>query len=263
MLRDVLFQNPEWLLAGCMVWVPVGIMVLMLIQAMVMGEVEVAAGFVGLFAALGLGVLGMKPPHPSLSPLIFAVATGTLFMLPVLRAAWNKNELAKIRLEAIESSYEALLQKPNNVGAQLKLAKALFEQGMAPQAVAIGDHALTGLDPRMYADDYRMVRLWKQHVLGSPRNLECLRCHGFCPPNSVLCPHCGHPFLLDYARGWLRSTGFAKMAAGWIGAVLLLVGVPAAASSLPPALALAAVPVMVAAAAFVLYRAFFRQVANA
>ena len=98
MLRDVLFQNPEWLLAGCMVWVPVGIMVLMLIQAMVMGEVEVAAGFVGLFAALGLGVLGMKPPHPSLSPLIFAVATGTLFMLPVLRAAWNKNELAKIRL---------------------------------------------------------------------------------------------------------------------------------------------------------------------
>lgn len=264
MLRDTLFSNPQYVLSSCLVWIPVGIMVLTLIQAMVMGEIELWAGGLGLLAALGLGIVGMKPPHPSMSPLILLAATATLIMVPILRTAWNKREVTQLIIENVESAYESLLQKPDNVGARLKLAKSLYEQGMVGHAVAIGEAAMQGLDLKLFADDHRMVRLWRQHPkMAPPSPLRCMRCSHVCSVELVLCPNCGHPFLLEYARGWIRGSVFAKIAAAWIGAILVLIGVPAAATSLPPILAFILIPVLVGAAIVLLWRTFQGQVARA
>lgn len=249
-------------MASCLVWIPVGIMVLTLIQAMIMGEMEVWAGILGLFAALGLGVVGMKPPHPSMSPLILMVAVGTLLVAPLIRTAWNRREIVKLNVERVETAYESLKLRPDNVGAKLNVAKCLFEQGMVGQAVAIGEAAITPMDKKLFADDHRMVRLWRSHPrFAAPSSLTCLRCSQRCPPESVICPKCGNTYLLDYARGWVRATVFAKIATSWIGAVLVLIGIPTAASTLPPVLALILIPLLLAMAFFLLWRTFARQVA--
>src|SRR5688572_13082508 len=121
MLRDILFENPHWVFSAVLIWVPVAIMIMTLINGMIMGEIDGIVGIFGLTAALGLGVIGMKPPHPSMTPVILAVAIGTLILAPVLRSAWTKRELTVMRIEAVESAYEALAQKSSNMGAQLKL----------------------------------------------------------------------------------------------------------------------------------------------
>jgi hypothetical protein len=258
MLREVLFSNPQWVILGLLIWIPVGAMVFMLISGMIMDEIEPIAGILGLAAALGLGVLGIKPPDPSMTPIIFTVAIGTWVLLPFLRTALNRREHVRMRIEAVESAYAALSEKQNNLGAQIRLAKALFDQGMVGSAVGIAEVALQGVSRRDYADELRMLKHWKHRL--QPQDTQALRCQGcgnMNPRSEFFCQQCHRPYLLDYARGWLKGFAFGKIVGAWAIAILLIVGIPTLSTSAPPTIALISIPILVIAAGILLWRSFF------
>lgn len=262
-LRDTLFTNPHWVILGLLVWVPVAAMAFMLIGAMIMGDIDPISGIFGLFAALALGVLGIKPPDPSLTPWIFAAAMMTWILLPVVRVAMNRREHAKMRMEAVESAYEALYRMPLNLGARLKLAKALFDQGMVGSAVAIGEASLQGVSKRDYADDLRMVKHWK-YRLGTavPQPVRCAACGRPNPPEECFCQHCGKPYLLDYARGWVKGLGVGRVLVVWAACVALIAGIPVLAASAPAPVTLVAIPALILFAGVLLWRTFLRGFAT-
>lgn len=257
MLRDVLFTNPQWVIFGILIWIPVFAMVWMLIGGMIMGDIEPLSGLFGIAVAIGLGILGIKPPDPSLTPLIFAAAIGTWVFLPFIRMALNRRELTKMRIEAVESAYESLYQRPGNMGAQLKLAKALFDQGMIGSAVRIGERALHGVSKRDYADELRMLKHWQYRLAKAPvPDVRCTHCSAPVPPEECFCQKCGRPHLLDYARGWTKSLASAKILAAWAMSLVVIVGVPIIAQSAPPPVALSAIPILIGLAGIVLWRSF-------
>ncbi|HMS55752.1 MAG TPA: zinc ribbon domain-containing protein [Fimbriimonadaceae bacterium] len=257
MLREVLFTNPHWVILGILIWIPVFAMVWMLIGGMIMGDVEPLTGLFGLCVAIGLGVLGIKPPDPSLTPLIFFAAVCTWVLLPFIRVAMNRRELTKMRIEAVESAYESLYQRPGNLGAQLKLAKALFDQGMIGSAVRIGEKTLHGVSRRDYADELRMLKHWQYRLGQAPvPDVRCSQCSANVPPEECFCQRCGRPHLLDYARGWTKSVAFVKIMAAWAMSLVVTVGVPLLTQSAPPVVALTTIPVLIGLAGFILWRSF-------
>lgn len=245
------------LLIGCFVWIPVIAMMFFFISSMIMAEIDVGTGFVGLAFSLALGFFAFKPPDPSLTPVIFVFSVSSLIAIPILRWLLNRADLHNLQLENVENAYEALAQKSNNIGAQIKLAKAIHTRGMHSHAIAMLEKALTGMDAGLFSDDLRMLRQWRQHVQPSEfRTLTCVGCGHENQPGSIFCATCSRPYLLDYARGWTSGGLVRKISAGWIGAVGLGFGIPLASKSLPPGAALVVIPVLVIGAGVLLWAAF-------
>jgi len=245
--------------AALIVWLPVAIWVISLINWMITAEIDTISGLFGVCLALLIGFFAVNPPHPSLAPVFVLVAFATIAIAPVTRAAMNKAALQSIEVEAIERAYEMLSTKPDNFGAKIRLARALWAKGIRSHAVAIADGALRNAPEQMFAEEHRMLRQWRQAEEDAPgvQRIKCVDCGVPNVPGGMFCSRCGAPFLLDYAQGkFVKSGVIQRVTAGWIAAVAALVAIPSVAVGFPPIVAMIAIPLLVFVGGYLLYAAF-------
>jgi hypothetical protein len=251
-------QGLVWAMTGCLVWIPVAIWILGLIQWMVMDEIDVLSGLLGIAAALMLAMAPLLGVPREYTPLLFMAAVGTIVMFPFVRAGMNRRELASIDIEAMARAYEALAERPNNVAAMFKLARLAYAKGMPAHAIAIAENAVANMPKQHFMEEHRMVAQWKKAMPPGAvaRSLACVDCGVPVAPGPVHCPRCGAPFLLDHVGGRIVGRGMGrKLLAAWVAMIALLLGIPMAAA-LPPAAAVAAILTMLVAAVLVLFLAF-------
>jgi hypothetical protein len=251
------FMSPAFL-AGCLVWIPIMIWIVALIGWMIQGDIDPIAGIAGVALGFALGAATIITPDTRLAPLFLIGAWSAVILFPFVRSGLAKRELAKLDVEAMESAYELLREKPENRGAMLKLAKTLQAKGMYPHAVAIADEALAGMPRESFFEEHRMVNIWRGHVRpGSDQPITCLQCGTSNPVANIYCSKCGAPYLLHYARGnWVSGSFVRKIVGAWIAAVIAIVGIPMAASSLPRAASGVVVTMMLAAVVAIAWFSF-------
>ncbi len=259
MFAERVASNPLGFMSGCLVWIPVSIWVLSMVWWTIQGDVETGFGLLSIGVGITLGVLTVAPPVPSLSPLLFLLVVLTVIMFPFVRAQLTKHALAQIDIEEVESAYSQLQQRPDNLGAAMKLARVLHTRGMVGPAIAVAENALSGANPGLFREELRMVSVWKNHLRSSDpiQPLPCLRCGNENAPGTCFCASCGAPYLLDHAKGkWVGSGTATRLIASWLAAVLILAGIPMTAAALPPLPSVLLIVAEITLGVFVLVRAF-------
>jgi hypothetical protein len=226
---------------GLITWLPLCVWILCLVHWAVGGDIDVVVAIIGISIALVLGVVAVRPPIEILTPIACCTAYITVLVYPFVNAVLNRYEQKKLDVEEVESGYRALGQSPDNPLAKFKLAKAVYKNGFIGHAVAIADEAMTKVPRRVAEEEFRMLIKWKR--IGVPpetlKPLTCIECHSLCQPGWTHCRNCGAQFLLHRIRGQVLPGGLAqRLIAIWGGAVLLIIGIPIAASfSTAPAIA--------------------------
>lgn len=258
-MSERISRSPEAFISALIVWIPVAIWVISLINWMITAEIDTISGLFGICLALLVGFFAVSPPHPSLAPVFVLVAIVTVAVAPVTRAAMNKAALQSIEVEAIERAYEMLSTKPDNFGAKIRLARALWAKGIRSHAVAIADGALRNAPEQMFAEEHRMLRQWRQAEDDAPgvQRIRCIECGVPNVPGGMFCSRCGAPFLLDYAQGkFMKSGVIQRVTAGWIAAVAALVAIPSVAVAFSPIVSIIVIPLLVFVGGYLLYAAF-------
>jgi hypothetical protein len=218
---------------GCMVWIPLGIWIVSLINWSILGDVDPLSGFLGVSAAIMLGIMAFKPPVPGLTPYIFCMATLSVILYPIARANMVRKELSSFDVDGIEQGYMLLGQRPTNPVARLKIAQHLYNLGHHGHAIAIAESVMKQLPERLFLDEHRMIRLWKRNPprANAYNPISCVECGHLNPPGSVHCFKCGEPFLLHMVKGrFVPSRLGRQLVAAWIALLLLLGGIPIAAT---------------------------------
>jgi len=257
-LRDLIFQQPQYLLGGCVAWLIIAAWIVSLLHWMVMTEVDVLTGVFGIGLCLGLGYSIIQPPVPMLRPLSAAAIFLSGVMFPIIRAAFHRRELRDADVEGVLKGYEGLVFRPNNPTAQIRLAKHLYRLGVRGHAMALAEVALQNLPVQYFRDDHRMVEQWRTRP---PRPEEfapipCAECQHPCPAGTAHCAACGSRFLLDRVRGRVLSSALGRRLLGaWISMVVALGGIPLA-TRLSGTLAVVVVVALVVAAVGALVLAF-------
>jgi hypothetical protein len=250
MLRDQVFNHPGSLIAGCAIWVPIGLWVLGLLQWAIQGDIDVISAIVGILIGLGLGFTALLSHEPYMAPLILTGVVITMLAFPVVRNSLNKRALDQLDSEAIERAYEVLNAKPGNAPAKFKLAKTIYSKGLPAHALAIAEDAISQMPEAIFPEEHRILKSWRHYRLGPDQSkpLNCLECGHPNPPGPTHCVRCGSWYLLHHARGaWVGKSLAKKFVAAWACLMLALVGIPLAAGSLPPG---AAIPVILGLMAF-------------
>lgn len=253
--------HPWAFAAGCLVWVPIAIWVISMIHWMVQGDIDAGFGFLGIAAGLTLGGMTVFVPNPDIAPYLLIAATSTIVAFPVVRRIANRHALAQLDVEQVERAYEMLDEKPNNLAANLRLARVLYDRGVCGHAIVIAEEALKGVPPTYFQDEARMLRQWKLDTTEPKhfRELPCFRCGALNPPGVIYCSKCASPFLLDYAKGrWLEPSTMHRVVAFWFAAVLLLIAIPLTVSNFDPAISMLLILVEVVVAGTILLLAFRR-----
>lgn len=243
---EKLLDNPFAFASGCIVWVPLAIWIVVLLGWMITGEIDALIGIVGVMIALAMGYLGINPPSPILPPLLFTAALSTLVIWPIAQVSLNRVALRTIDLESLDSAYEMLSMRRDNIGAALRVAKAMANLGYIGHAAAIAEKALEGADRRIFREELFQLRSWKERARDPrvPRvhQIQCIHCSLYNEVANVFCARCGGQILSDYARGkWMKPGLKSKLLVAWLAGILCVVAVPALASSLPPAAAILAI----------------------
>lgn len=266
MMFERLPEQPWVFFGGCIVWIPVAIWVLSLVHWMIQGDLELWIGLPGVLAAIVLGAFTMNPPHPALSPVFLAVAVLGVVLFPSLKAALNRRALAQIDDESLANAHAALKEKPDNVGARLRIARVVADKGLPGHAAAIAHGALRGLPEAHFTGELRQAAIWHAQA-GYPnasRPIACAACSEPNPPGDLYCRRCGAPFLLDWAQGrWSGDRVARKLVGVWVAAILAIVGMPSAAAALSPLLGIVTIIglfVMVALVLWVAFRPERRQI---
>jgi ribosomal protein L40E len=233
---------------GCVVWVPIAVWVISLIHWMVMAEIDIPSGVIGVILGFGLGYTALRPPIPILSPIAFSLVVGTVVFFPFLSGALDRHRLRGLDFEAVEKAYEAIGQRPENPFAKFKLAEGVYRLGMIGHAVAIADSVMAYIPERSATEEFRVLKRWKS--MGVPpetmRPIACVECGTLCQPGWTHCRRCGAPFLLDRVKGRLLPRGHARrLMAVWASIVAALLGIPAA-TALPPVFALMVMALLIA-----------------
>ncbi len=247
------------LILGVIVWIPLTIWIISLVHWMISAEIDGMSGFLGICMGLALGYFTLKPPLPILSPVLFGVTWLTVLLYPVITSSLDKRALVAIDLDSLDKAYNALAQKPDNVGLKLKVARLVYSRGLLGHAIVLGEEALKGMPDQLFQDEHKMINAWKM-AAGNPtevRSLPCLEC-GY--PNAagrIHCEKCGSPFLLHHAKGkWLGPNLAKRVVACWAAGIALFLGVPMALSFLQSALAGITAAVLALASGAILWGAF-------
>ena len=262
MLEEV-GQNPAVFFLGCLVWFPVAVWVLSLLQWMIQGDVEAWIGFPGILLAISLGVLTTWPPDPMLSPLLFTAVLGTVVLFPFVRNVMRNRAFAQFEYEQMETVHETLRMRPDNAASKFRLAEMLYKRGYVGQAIAMADEVLPQMPPHLFAAEHRVVNQWR-HGMHDPAAMQipkCPHCGHVSAPSSHLCDRCRRPFLLALVRSRWMGRGVAlRMMGGWMVALLLLVGIPATvkAPGLPVLWQVVLIVAQVSLGIFVMIRTFVR-----
>ena len=230
--QERLASDPLGAICGCVIWIPIAVWTISIIHWMVSSEIEVLFGVLALGSAIGLGVLTVNPPHPGLSPLILMAVVVTVVFFPLARTAINRSALAAIDIEQMDKYYEAFLQRPDNAGAQIRLAELLYIRGMRANAIALGERALLKLPISHFRSEHQMVGSWKlqSNAMSMKPVTRCVNCGFENDPADLRCVKCGSAHIMDLARGkWFGVGAGKKLIAVWIGLMSAFVGIPLAA----------------------------------
>ena len=194
-LQDRLASDPLGAACGCFVWIPIAVWIISMVHWMISGEVETLFGLITIGVAIGLGMVAVNPPGPSLSPLIFCAVCATVLFFPLARLAMNRHALASIDIEQLEKYYAALLARPDNAGALIRLAELLYIRGFPSNAIALGEKALVALPANLFRAEHKMVNAWKFQVSGrnSFAATTCLNCGHSNNPIDLHCQNCAAP----------------------------------------------------------------------
>ena len=259
MLREQLFEHPLSVIAGCAIWIPVGIWVVSLLSWAVQADIDFLTAFAGILVTIGVGMTAMISRDPLMAPLTLGGMVATLIVAPIARGSFNRRALDKIDLESIRRAYEALERSKSNAPAKFKLARTIYNKGLAAHALAIAEDAINGMPESTYYEEHRILKTWRYYRIppGQDKSLNCLECGESNEPGLTHCQNCGARFLLDHARGaWLGKGLAKKFIAAWIAIVVALVGIPFALQSLPSAVAAGVIVSLMLLAGFVLFMTF-------
>lgn len=257
MLRDQIFNHPGSLLAGCLIWVPIGIWVLALLQWAIVGDIDFLSALAGIIVGLGLGGTALLAREPYMAPLILCAVLVTMFAFPVVRSTLNKRELDQIDIDQIEKAYQVLNEKPGNASAKFKLARCIYNKGLAGHALVIAEDAVQQMPEAFFPEEIRILKGWK-HYRTDPslmKPLDCLECGHPNRPGFTHCEKCGSWFLLHHSQGKWMGRGLArKFVAAWVCLMVAMVGIPFVAGSLPPG---ASIPVILGLMVLAVLTVFF------
>lgn len=245
-------------LVGCFVWIPIAVWVYSLIAWSITGEIEPLTGLAGAFLGIVVGVAIMLQPNEQLTPLLIMAVFSMVVAFPALRSYHTKREFAKIDLESMEDAYEQLSLRSGNLGAAMRIARIAYRRGWVGHAIAVAEPVVGAFPKEIVSDELRELRSWKAMLQPHHQHsLSCMECGVANPPGQLWCSKCGAPVLLAHARGaWLGSRSARRLLAAWLAGIASLVGIPLAASMLPPGVAAMFVVAFLALSAGVLWNAF-------
>ncbi len=250
---------PEVFISGCVVWIPVVLLVLRFISWGIQGDLDGVYALMGIAVAISLGVIAVEPPAPFVSPLIFLSLFGAVIALPFAGVAIRRRDMNLIQREDMERAYQTLGLSPQNPSAKFRLAQCLYSQGMIGSALALAESALTQMPVATFANEHKQLAAWKRYR-ASQRQLEippCPACGFRNSPESYSCQRCSQPHLMLAAHGVTKAAGVtAKVVGIWLLATLFLVGIPitVGATAIPVLLRIVLVLVQVGIGIFVLIR---------
>lgn len=233
MLKDLVFDHPEYILAGCGAWIVVSAWVLTIIHRMIMGDIDVLTGVIALFTVVGLGTMSIHAPQPFLQPLSFVLLYASGILLPIFRGIYLRREAKSVDVEGVEKAYEGFVLRPNNPSAQMRLARHLYNLGVRGHALVLAESAVQQLPRQYFPDEYRLLDQWRQHP--PPQSdydpIPCADCGTRNPAGMIHCSRCGARYLLDRVKGKaVPKTLARRLFAAWIVMLLSLVGIPYAAT---------------------------------
>jgi membrane protein implicated in regulation of membrane protease activity len=247
--------SPQFLM-GCLIWIPVGIWVVCLINWMIMGDVDPVTGILGVTLGLCLGSLALLNENRMLTPFIFAAVISIMILFPVVRGSYNRSELAKIDIETIERAYETLDEKPGHFSALFRMCGGLHARGLSANAEAIGRKAIEGLRKELVREEIRLINIWASAARRQtlPARTLCPRCGRVNQLEAIYCEGCSGPYLLWAAKNrWIHAGLVKKVVSIWTAGVALLVGIPWFLTAMETPISILGVFLMVAVAAVMLW----------
>jgi len=222
--------------SGCLIWIPIAIMAVSLVNWAVAGEVDVITMILGLAAAVALGWFAFNPPAPIYAPLSLFVAIATCVCYPFLRMTMHVRELKEYEVEQLEAAYSILSVRPRDPLAKFRVARQMHILGYPVHAVKIAEKVMPDLPANLFVDENRMYRNWKFEE-GDPeaaKPIRCVDCGTQNEPGHIHCRNCGAQHLIAKVRGRvLPAAQGKKLVALWISMVAVLMGMPLVAQ-LPP-----------------------------
>jgi len=245
-------------LVGCLAWLPLAVWIMACVHWMIGGDIDVITGFAGIAVAVGLGYEAINPPVPQLAPLTVVAVFVTVIMFPFVRTAMDKKALRNIDIEALEKSYAALYQRPDNVMAKIKIARVLWDLGVCGHAIRIVESQLPSMPLRFFAEDIRMLKRWHMARVEARffAPVDCAECQTSNEAGLLFCRQCGTPFLIDFVKGRVVGTRLGKkLMAAWISLIAVLIGIPAA-QALPPIPSIVVIVTMMIFAVTIVFLAF-------
>lgn len=259
---ETIHQHPEVLTLGALVWIPVTVWTISMIQWMIMGEVDPVFGLVAILGGLGLALVTLHPPEPYISYVGFGSVVGMVLFFPSIRSNLTKRALAKIDLEQLERLHEQVRMRPENKGAKFKIAEMMYRKGYVGQGYAMAESLISDMNADMYPEEHRQFKQWKQSMEGKiySRPLACPSCGTYNPPGGYRCVRCGAEYLLKVAKGnWMGGHWGVRLLGAWVVVVLGIVGIPTITSlKLPREVTIVAILGLMVTGVYVMLRAFMR-----
>lgn len=263
-LPEQIAASPMAFCFGFVMFIPVAVWVVSLIHWMIGGEVDSIVGTLGIFLALFLMGIAIRPPVQWLSPVIFVGMLLLAAVLPFVRRSMLERELRKMEMEKFERHVVALLERPDRTISRMEVARALRAWGYAGHALALAE-PIKAAPARMMDAEKREIRQWEasfqpQH----DKTIPCLRCGFGGDPSQLRCPRCQSSYVVMYLRRQVVMPELAKkLMLGWILGVGLMLAIPSVVMLVPPAGSLFLVPLLLLVGGYTAYRAFFATPSNA
>lgn len=257
----------ELLLAAtwCLVWFPVAIWTMATVHWTVGGDLDPFTGTVAILMGPFLGLMTITTEEPTLRLLLFFTVLATVILFPPVKAVLDKRTVALMDRERMGTAYDNAEKYPDNAIARLTIARALIAHGHVAHSVAIAERVLAGATHSHYGEELRTLGTWRRLAKKLPpaTPIRCPKCGRTNDPGELWCAHCQARVYVAYVGGDPSKAAFArKLVSLWIVAVAALVGIPSLATSLPPALSIVAIIVLMALGAAVAIRAFRGEMAR-
>src|SRR5206468_2445505 len=99
----------------------------------VQAEVDPLFGLGSIALAAALGAIALISPNPIVAPIVLVGTTLIVIAFPGVRALLHKRALGQIDIDLMERAYESLKERPDNIGAKLRIAKSLHARGSVDQ----------------------------------------------------------------------------------------------------------------------------------
>lgn len=234
-----------------------GIATVLIVRLMILKEMELITGIIGLAATLNALVMVIWIPIPMVQGVILVSFVALMVMYPFALDQLARSDLREFNADRIDQYHAALHQNPRNAPAAFALAHALYQHGLRGHAIALADQVAQTLsqqaDPvsmRSTADLYRteiaMLRRWQNESQAPQwwKPIKCRQCGSLIPPGPWVCPQCQAAYLRDHVMA-LEGSGkvMFRLIITW---ALLSVLIPGAAwlgmlGGIVPALGLLAV----------------------